>query len=239
MCSFDVELPIECDDEYWDHPNPELAWKQPPGKPSRVASFVHTLKIMRIVAFTLRTVVCVGANRKSLSHNSIVFNRQVEGLTRFWWPQLGAASANRNRLRPQQVAKYHSRTSYSSHMFISDQVLLTLKVVRWGQTHKDPAFFTQSALLNMLYHRIQILVHRPFIPSPRKAPSPVSFPSLAICTNAARSCIQIVETFRRLKGIPLQMSEVDAIAKLTTVSVRTHIFIPSSLLCLPRASSFS
>ncbi|KAJ7883369.1 hypothetical protein B0H13DRAFT_2538142 [Mycena leptocephala] len=34
---FDVELPLECDDEFWEHPiHP---FQQPPGLPSRIASF--------------------------------------------------------------------------------------------------------------------------------------------------------------------------------------------------------
>ncbi|KAL1658888.1 hypothetical protein GGF50DRAFT_131425 [Schizophyllum commune] len=45
----------------------------------------------------------------------------------------------------------------------------------------------------------KILVHRPFIPSPRK-PSPLSFPSLALCANAARSLIHIVDIHLRRTG---------------------------------------
>ncbi|KAI0312122.1 fungal-specific transcription factor domain-containing protein [Amylostereum chailletii] len=37
--SIDLEFPIECDDEYWLHPDPEKAFKQPPGKPSKVSYY--------------------------------------------------------------------------------------------------------------------------------------------------------------------------------------------------------
>ena len=57
---------------------------------------------------------------------------------------------------------------------------------------KDSDFLNQSACLYAAYYTVQIVVHRPFIPSPRK-PSPLSFPSLAICTNAARSCIHVLD----------------------------------------------
>ena len=52
-------------------------------------------------------------------------------------------------------------------------------------------FFDQSAILYAHYYQTQILIHRPFIPKPGR-PSPLSFPSLAICANAARSCSHIV-----------------------------------------------
>lgn len=65
-------------------------------------------------------------------------------------------------------------------------------LVRWDPNREDPKFFNQSVVLWTAYYHTQILIHRPFIPSPSR-PSPLSFPSLAICTNAARSCIHVVD----------------------------------------------
>ncbi|KAG8709844.1 hypothetical protein FRC09_000448, partial [Ceratobasidium sp. 395] len=68
--------------------------------------------------------------------------------------------------------------------------------LRWDPTRENPLFFDQSATLYSTYYHVQILIHRPFIPSPRK-PSPLSFPSLAICTTAARSCSHVMDLQRR------------------------------------------
>lgn len=68
-------------------------------------------------------------------------------------------------------------------------------------------FFMQSYSLYSSYYHVQILIHRPFIPSPRK-PSPLSFPSLAICTNAARSCSHVMDVYRRRSGMPVPFSQV-------------------------------
>lgn len=68
-------------------------------------------------------------------------------------------------------------------------------------------FLSQSALLYGSYYTIQIAVHRPFIPSPRK-PSGISFPSLAICTNAARSCVHVLDVHSKRVGRPLPLSLV-------------------------------
>ena len=57
--SFDLERPTECDDEYWTHPDPAQAFKQPEGKPSRVSAFIHILKLVQILGFSLRTIVSV------------------------------------------------------------------------------------------------------------------------------------------------------------------------------------
>lgn len=55
--SFDIDFPVDCDDEYWEHPDPEKAFKQPPNKPSKVSFFISILKLSQILAFALRTVV--------------------------------------------------------------------------------------------------------------------------------------------------------------------------------------
>ncbi len=57
--SIDLDLPIACDDEYWLNPNPELAFKQPEGKPSTVTFFNCALRLTQIHAFALRTIVRV------------------------------------------------------------------------------------------------------------------------------------------------------------------------------------
>ena len=55
--SFDIDLPTECDDEYWTNPDPEQAFKQPPGKPSKVAFFNCFVRLHQILAFAMRTIV--------------------------------------------------------------------------------------------------------------------------------------------------------------------------------------
>ena len=55
--SFDLDLPVDCDDEYWDHTDPEKRFKQPPKKPSSVTSFILYIKLQKILAFSLRTIV--------------------------------------------------------------------------------------------------------------------------------------------------------------------------------------
>jgi len=57
--SFDLDLPVDCDDEYWDHLDPEKRFKQPPNKPSSVTSFIFFIKLQQVLAFSLRTIVSV------------------------------------------------------------------------------------------------------------------------------------------------------------------------------------
>nr|XP_019042276.1 hypothetical protein I302_08877 [Kwoniella bestiolae CBS 10118]OCF21206.1 hypothetical protein I302_08877 [Kwoniella bestiolae CBS 10118] len=70
--------------------------------------------------------------------------------------------------------------------------------LRWDPTRLDYPLFQQSALLYVHYYYCQILIHRPFIPTPRnRKTGQVFLPSLAICANAARSICNIVDSALR------------------------------------------
>lgn len=61
--SFDVDLPTEVDDEYWENEHePEQAFKQPPGKPSLLSYFISLIKLIQILAVALRTIVSLAAS---------------------------------------------------------------------------------------------------------------------------------------------------------------------------------
>ena len=55
--SFDVDLPLSCDDEYLEHPDPEKAFKQPAGVPSQMDYFISMIRLIQILDFALRTLV--------------------------------------------------------------------------------------------------------------------------------------------------------------------------------------
>ncbi|THV02448.1 hypothetical protein K435DRAFT_749568 [Dendrothele bispora CBS 962.96] len=164
---FDVELPLEVDDEYWENPDPALVFIQPPDKPSVISCFVWHLKLCEILAFTLRTLY---ATKKS---------KILLGLVGDNWEQTTVAELD--------SALNNWINSIPDHL-------------RWDPHRKDKLFFQQSAFLYIQYYHCQIQTHRPFL----QKKSPLSFPSLAICTNASRSCIHVVEVHaqRGVIGLP-------------------------------------
>ncbi|KAF5372152.1 hypothetical protein D9758_005104 [Tetrapyrgos nigripes] len=74
-------------------------------------------------------------------------------------------------------------------------------ILRWETPHPNETIFSQSALLYTMYYCVQLQIHRHFIPRPGES-STLPFPSLAICTNAARSLINVCETHWRRRPIP-------------------------------------
>ncbi|KAJ7696748.1 fungal-specific transcription factor domain-containing protein [Mycena rosella] len=67
--------------------------------------------------------------------------------------------------------------------------------LRWDPHRQNLIRLNQSACLYVTYYHVQIHLHRPFIPSKgnHSSLSSISFPSLAICANAARSCGHVME----------------------------------------------
>ena len=64
-CSFDLEMPLCCDDEYLTHSDFQQVGKQPADKPSYMAYFVWMLKLSQIYGLALRTLY---ASTKARAH---------------------------------------------------------------------------------------------------------------------------------------------------------------------------
>ncbi|KAI6025452.1 fungal-specific transcription factor domain-containing protein [Pisolithus marmoratus] len=167
---FDIDLPAECDDEHWEHPDPELAFNQPENKPCTISFFINYLKLYHIQAFALRTIY-------SISKHRVVF-----GCKGPQWEERVVAELDSALNKWVDAVPDH---------------------LRWDPNRDvGTPFFTQSCVLYASYYQLQILIHRPFIPSPRR-PSVLSFPSLAICTNAARSCSHVLHVYNGRSRVPL------------------------------------
>lgn len=55
--SFDIDLPVECDDEYWIKDDQDLTFNQPSGKPSTITMFNCVLHLSRILAEAYHMIV--------------------------------------------------------------------------------------------------------------------------------------------------------------------------------------
>ncbi|EEB89361.1 hypothetical protein MPER_12550 [Moniliophthora perniciosa FA553] len=60
---FDLEPPLDVEDEFWENEDPQLAFQQPPGKPSKITAFILWLSLTQIMAFALRTIYAVRPSR--------------------------------------------------------------------------------------------------------------------------------------------------------------------------------
>ncbi|ESK86699.1 hypothetical protein Moror_10946 [Moniliophthora roreri MCA 2997] len=179
---FDVEMPLECDDEYWETEDPEQAFKQPPGKPSILSFFVTFLKLIDIIGFAQRTLYSV---RKSEL-----------------WTGMGIAGLD---WKQKAVLELDS----ALNRFV-DNIPAHLK---WDAPKDNDIFFQQSVVLYSTYYWAQIQVHRPFIPRPGQT-SVLPFPSLAICLNAARTTVHVLEVLQERRGKEGHMMSLEMVPNI-------------------------
>ncbi|EIM86392.1 uncharacterized protein STEHIDRAFT_139311 [Stereum hirsutum FP-91666 SS1] len=98
----DLDLPMECDDEFWDHPDPDRRFIQPVGKPSFMSFRICLLKISEILAFASRTLY---STRRS---------RVLSGLVGPDWEQRVVTELDSSLNRWQDLLPAHLRWQPSS-----------------------------------------------------------------------------------------------------------------------------
>jgi hypothetical protein len=111
--SFDLELPADCDDEYWDHPDPKQRFKQPENKPSLISAFILFIKLNQILSYCLRTIVSLSFILRRLTDIYFaVCHQQVENFIWLCRSQLGATYCSRTRLGVKQMGRFSAGPLY-------------------------------------------------------------------------------------------------------------------------------
>ncbi|KAK1221480.1 Gypsy retrotransposon integrase-like protein 1 [Marasmius sp. AFHP31] len=185
---FDLPLPLACDDEYWEWEgqgdgSPDQEFKQPEDKPSKMIYWVTFLKLLDIMGFAHKNLYAVRRNDM--------------------WARNGATEVEWNE---KIVAELDSA--------LNAWIDIVPAHLKWNPNTTDDLghnlsesnpFFHQSTVLYVTYYWAQMIVHKPFLST---ISSPVStaagarvpgwrFPSMAICTNAAKSVVSLVEIAQR------------------------------------------
>ncbi|KAI0028533.1 fungal-specific transcription factor domain-containing protein, partial [Vararia minispora EC-137] len=75
--SIDVELPPDCDDEYWLEKDPAKAFKQPPGKPSDLSYFVCLVRLYLIYSHALRTIYSPRSHKDTAEFSHAEWSKRV------------------------------------------------------------------------------------------------------------------------------------------------------------------
>ncbi|KAI1791322.1 fungal-specific transcription factor domain-containing protein [Ganoderma leucocontextum] len=156
---FDLDPMTEVDDEYWVNTDSESAFKQPEGKPSKIAFANCLVRLQKILAYASRTIYSINKSKQTLGYVG---------------------------------SEWEQRTVAELDSALNKWIDTVPEHLKWDPNREDDIFMNQSCTLYANYYWLQICVHRPFI-QPGKA-NRLPFPSLAICTNAARSATHVMET---------------------------------------------
>uniref|UniRef100_A0A0W0FGY6 Zn(2)-C6 fungal-type domain-containing protein n=3 Tax=Moniliophthora roreri TaxID=221103 RepID=A0A0W0FGY6_MONRR len=161
---FDLELPLDVEDEFWENDDPQLAFQQPPGKPSKVTAFILWLSLTQIMAFALRTIYAVRPSRVFIVELKLPSSEELV-------KQL-------DRALTEWVDSVPDYLKWSKD--IADDVF----------SNQAASLYTSYHLTQVIVHRPFI---RPLRPSTLDREVATSSSALAICCSAARSCVRIIE----------------------------------------------
>lgn len=77
LVSFDIDLPVECDDEFWEG---EPSFQQPKDRPSKLSFACHMLRLYQILGVVLRSIVSLAHIRvdSSAKFHVAVLHQQVK-----------------------------------------------------------------------------------------------------------------------------------------------------------------
>ncbi|KAJ3735489.1 fungal-specific transcription factor domain-containing protein [Lentinula guzmanii] len=127
MDDFDVELPMDCDQEFWDNATSEgdVLVQSPPDKRSRTTFWIHYIKLMEIAGLTHKLIYPIrrAAQSRVLGVDGVLSNRKAV-------MELDSA--------------LNAWVSSVPHH------------VQWDPKQADPILLLQSAMLYSSYHWVQI-----------------------------------------------------------------------------------
>ncbi|KAF7365380.1 Fungal-trans domain-containing protein [Mycena venus] len=181
--NYDIDFPVEVDDEYWDQ-GPEL--KQPAGVPSRLSYFVHHLRLCEIVGDAVRKLYGSKKSKLMLGWDGPQWEQRMAA-------ELDSDMNNFFRFNP-------GPSSVGSCKPATGRVLRPICHSSSDlQLYSDRSQNVACYPINPVDVFIQI--HRPFI---HKATGGLASPSLSICCKAARTVIHIADTWvSKLQRIPM------------------------------------
>ncbi|KAF8825433.1 hypothetical protein HHX47_DHR7000211 [Lentinula edodes] len=74
---YDLDMPVECDDEYWEHPDPAMAFRQPPGKPSTVSAFNTFIRLNVLLSIALRTIYAINKSKILMGFGEVQWEQHI------------------------------------------------------------------------------------------------------------------------------------------------------------------
>ncbi|KZV64200.1 hypothetical protein PENSPDRAFT_757416 [Peniophora sp. CONT] len=168
----DLDRPIACDDEYWEHPDPVLAFKQPEGRPSRIDYLVSVIELTQSVGPGMYVVFAGAKGRASLG-------TPAEG----WERETIADLDSRHTVWADSVPE-HIRWDPGG----KDDIFYLQAAHLWTWFHDG----------QIILHR-PFITPRPN--TPPDVAAELGFPFLTICLSAARAIVRILESVQqRLPG---------------------------------------
>ncbi|KAJ7661660.1 hypothetical protein B0H17DRAFT_953534, partial [Mycena rosella] len=169
---YDIDYPIECDDEYWETLNPDMAFKQPPGRPSALSFTVAYVKLIEIMGTAQKTIVSMnkpaGWTQTVVAELDSALNAWVDAIPEHlrWDPHM-------------EHLVFAAQSSGPFSLLISLQIHVHRIFIASAHKGQEPPTTISTSSVRT------------------RADGGQNYPSLAICANAARACSHVMDVAAR------------------------------------------
>ncbi|KAF7965830.1 hypothetical protein HWV62_41248 [Athelia sp. TMB] len=168
---FDLDLPIEVDDQFWEMGDSSASFQQPLGKPSLVTAFNYFLNLTQVMSFALRTLYSVNRSKDNLGG--------PQGPA--WQEELVMQMNNAMTGWVDSVPEHLRWTPGMEDLVFSTQAA---------------TLYTSYYLVQILIYKP--FIQRPLAGKAHRsrsnAVSNFPFPAATICVKAAESCARILDS---------------------------------------------
>ncbi|THU97630.1 hypothetical protein K435DRAFT_753804 [Dendrothele bispora CBS 962.96] len=121
MEDHDLELPIDCDDEYWEHPDPKQAFRQPEGEPSTVTAWILLLKLIDIFAVARRLLYTINNKKSNEASEEEKHVRQLDSALEKWLKSF-PDFLHWDPRKPKSVFQDQSATLFMLYVWVQMQI---------------------------------------------------------------------------------------------------------------------
>jgi hypothetical protein len=170
-----LDLPLEVDDEYWETADPELAFKQPEGVPSRIAALNTWTRITQILAFALRTLYVLDPKKIFLGRQTLPDSECIVQQLDMTLTEWANSVPEHLRWANQSGDPIFSNQSATLHLsYHLTHILIYRIFIPFSQILPPGLRGLQEALIS-------------------SKSSSLTGRALSICVNAAKACARIIE----------------------------------------------
>ncbi|KAE9391093.1 hypothetical protein BT96DRAFT_925475 [Gymnopus androsaceus JB14] len=166
---FDLEFPIECDEIYWE-------------------TRIQRRLLLSFFIFHCKLLEIAGLHNELIVFQKLVFRQQYPK----FWKKIGNVTSN-----------WEQKAVIELDSALNEWFSSVPEHLKWDPNRENNLFFRQSSILHTVFYWARLQVHGLFVharpgQSNHILRQPSNSPSLAICCNAARCCIRILDIQHRL-----------------------------------------
>ncbi|KAJ7312892.1 fungal-specific transcription factor domain-containing protein [Mycena albidolilacea] len=156
---YDLELPLEVDDEYWDL-NPDQAFKQPPGKPSLITYFICHIRLAELLGSALRWMYASNKSRVLLGLVSPEWEQRAVAELDSAMNSFISSIPDHLRWDPNRTGAFFDQSALLHTMYYYLQIIIHRPYIHKATVLALPSLTICTSAARSLIHVVDVWLNR-------------------------------------------------------------------------------